>query len=146
MVRDYVESFYLPCARRETLARGTRLRTSTRALPRPSNGCSPHGLRSASPSSPSPSLRAAPSTPRSRRTSVPWNLSDVTVQLWVAPTRSEPYPIDTQFEGRRGPRRPLLACRFPHEAGIDAVLVARVLPCHPSLADPYVPGLITWSD
>jgi hypothetical protein len=49
------------------------------------------------------------------------------------------------FEGRRD-RVARYSVQVPHEAGIDAVLVARVLPCHPALADPYVPGLITWSD
>jgi len=70
---------------------------------------------------------------------------DVTVQLWVAPTLGEAYPLDTDYEGRRD-NISRYGVRVPHEAGNDAELVARVLPCHPLLADPYVPGLITWSD
>jgi hypothetical protein len=70
---------------------------------------------------------------------------DVTVQLWVAPTLGEPFPVSTSLEGRqRNVAR--YRAQVPHQAGLDATLVARVLPLHPALADPYVPGLITWSN
>lgn len=144
MVRDYVESFYLPCARRERwLAAhdGARARELSSALER---------LRAAWPAIrvTVESLAIAPGG--AVHAEIAANLCsleprDVTVQLWVAPTRGDPYPLATVFEGRRD-RVAHYSVQVPHEAGIDAVLVARVLPCHPALADPYVPGLITWSD
>ncbi|MGP8149318.1 MAG: alpha-glucan family phosphorylase [Acidimicrobiales bacterium] len=144
MVRDYVESFYLPCARRERwLAAhdGARARELSSALER--LGAAWPAIRVTV-----ESLAIAPGG--AVRAEITANLCsleprDVTVQLWVAPTRGEPYPLATVFEGRRD-RVAHYSVQVPHEAGIDAVLVARVLPCHPALADPYVPGLITWSD
>ena len=49
---------------------------------------------------------------------------DVTVQLWVAPTLGEPYPVATEFEERRD-RVARDRVQVPHEGGVDAVLVAR---------------------
>lgn len=70
--------------------------------------------------------------------------SEVTVQLWVAPSRGEAFPLAAQFEARRnGLAR--YNVQVPRETGADAELVARVLPFHPALAHPFVPNLITWS-
>ena len=71
--------------------------------------------------------------------------SDVTVQLWVAPNLGEARPLATRFEEWRGGVA-RYSVQVPQETGTDADLVARVLPCHPALADPCVPNLITWSD
>jgi starch phosphorylase len=144
MVRDYVESFYLPCARRErwfaaqSYARARQLCSALERLYSawPAIRVSVESVTVA----PGGTVQAAivadlgALEPR-----------DVIVQLWVAPTRGGPYPIATEFEGERD-HVARYRVQVPHEAGIDAVLVARVLPCDPALADPYVPGLITWSD
>jgi hypothetical protein len=72
--------------------------------------------------------------------------SDVTVQVWVAPLLGEAYPLDAELEGRDGAVTRYLA-RLTPEAGAEvAKLVARVLPSEAVLDNPYVPGLITWSD
>src|ERR1035441_7652174 len=71
--------------------------------------------------------------------------SDVTVQLWVAPSLRAAHPLAARFEERRdGVAR--YSAQVPQETGTDAELVARVLPCHPALAGMCVPDLITWSD
>ena len=71
--------------------------------------------------------------------------SDVTVQLWVVPSLGEAHPLVAGFDERRdGITR--YSVQVPRETGADADLVARVLPCHPALADVCVPNLITWSD
>ena len=144
MVRDYVESFYLPCARRErwfAAHGGVRVRELCSALER---------LRSAWPAIRVKVESATIASGGAVQAEIVAHLGsleprDVTVQLWVAPTLGEPYPIATHFEGHRD-HVARYGVQVPHEAGIDAVLLARVLPCHPALADPYVPGLITWSD
>ena len=76
--------------------------------------------------------------------------SDVTVQLWVAPVLGEPYPLDAELDGSDGGITRYLA-HLSAEAGAEtgaeaAELVARVLPSQRVLENPYVPGLITWSD
>jgi starch phosphorylase len=144
MVRDYVETFYLPGARRERWLEahaGARARELSSALERLHNAwpairvlvesatVGPGGTVQAEIVADLGSLE-----PR-----------DVSVQLWVAPTLGEPYPVPTSFEGRRE-HVALYRAQVPHEAGLDAFLAARVLPCHPGLDDPYVPGRITWSD
>ncbi|MGD0944863.1 MAG: alpha-glucan family phosphorylase [Acidimicrobiales bacterium] len=143
MVHDYVEYFYLPGAHRGqwlSAEGAARARQLCSALERLRDGW--------------PAIRVAveTATVAADGTQVeimaelgPLEPYDVTVQLWVAPTLGEAYPLDTDYEGRRD-NISRYGVRVPHEAGNDAELVARVLPCHPLLADPYVPGLITWSD
>jgi len=144
MVRDYVETLYLPGARRArwfAAQAGARARELSSALERLRGAwLAVRVLVESATVGPGGSVQAdivadlGSLEPR-----------DVTVQLWVAPTLGEPYPVSTSFEGRREHVARYRA-QVPHQAGLDAFLAARVLPCHPALADPYVPGLITWSD
>jgi hypothetical protein len=71
--------------------------------------------------------------------------SDVTVQLWVAPLLREPYPLDAEPVRSDGDITRYRA-HLSAEVGAEAKLVARVLPSHSVLENPYVPDLITWSD
>ncbi len=143
MVRDYVESFYLPSANRGRwlAAHGyARARELSAALER---------LLAAWPAI-RVTVLATVAPGGAVHAEIVADLGslkpqDVSVQLWVAPTRSDAYPIAAQLEGFRD-HIAHYGVQVPREAGIDAVLVARVLPCHPSLTNPYVPGLITWSD
>jgi starch phosphorylase len=103
MVRDYVESFYLPCVRRER-----RLAARDSALTRDLAS----SLERLSAEWPAirvtvPSVTVAPGgTVHAEIVADLGSLEpkDVTVQLWVAPIHHEPYPIATQFEGRRDRR------------------------------------------
>ena len=144
MVRDYVETFYLPGARRAhwfAAQSGARARELSSALER---------LRDAWPAINVVVESATVGPGGGMQADIAADLGsleprDVTVQLWVAPTLGEPFPVSTSLEGRqRNVAR--YRAQVPHQAGLDATLVARVLPLHPALADPYVPGLITWSN
>jgi starch phosphorylase len=144
MVRDYVETLYLPGAGRQrwfAAQVGARARELSSALER---------LRGAWPAIRVLVESATVGPGGTVQADILADLGsleprDITVQLWVAPTLGEPYPVSTSFEGRREHVARYRA-QVPHEAGLDAFLAARALPCHPALADPYVPGLITWSD
>jgi starch phosphorylase len=144
MVREYVETFYLPGARRArwfAAQSGARARELSSALER---------LREAWPAVRVAVESATVGPGGSVQANIMADLGsleprDVTVQLWVAPTLGEPYPVSTSFESRREHVARYLA-QVPHQAGLDAFLAARVLACHPALAEPYVPGLIAWSD
>ncbi len=144
MVRDYVETFYLPGAhrRRRLVAKGaSQARELSAGLDR---------LRRAWPAvrvalehvtvAPGGAIEAEITAGLG-----PLEPADVTVQLWVAPTLGEPYPWPTELRTRQGGVARYIA-RPPLEAGPDAELVARVLPSHRALESPYIPGLITWSD
>jgi starch phosphorylase len=144
MVHDYVESFYLPGAHRErwlAAHSGARARELSSALERLRNGWP--AIRVAV-----ESLAVAPGGAVQAEIVArlgPLEACDVTVELWVAPVLGEAYPMDTEFKALKDGAAHY-SVQVPQHAGTDAVLVARVLPCHPALADPYVPGLITWSD
>jgi starch phosphorylase len=145
MVRDYVETFYLPGAnRKRKLAAKTHAHTRElyatlerlqRAWPAIHVAVelvtvAPGGVVEAVVAAELGSLEP----------------SDVTVQVWVAPLLGEAYPLDAELEGRDGAVTRYLA-RLTAEAGAEvAKLVARVLPSKAVLDNPYVPGLITWSD
>ena len=144
MVHEYVDSFYMPGAHRARwllAERAARARELASALER---------LRAEW-----PTVRVAVKDVNvapggAMRAEIVANLgalepSDVTVQLWVAPSLGEAHPLATVFEGRtRGVAR--YGVQVPQEMGTDAELVARVLPYHPALANPYLPNLITWSN
>jgi starch phosphorylase len=145
MVRDYVETFYLPGAyRKRKLAAKTHAHTRElyATLERLQHAwpairvavelvtVAPGGVVEAVVAAELGSLEP----------------SDVTVQVWVAPLLGEAYPLDAELEGRDGAVTRYLA-RLTPEAGAEvAKLVARVLPSKAVLDNPYVPGLITWSD
>ena len=144
MVHDYVESFYLPGARRArwlAAEGGARARDLASALERLRDGW--------------PAIRVAVEDVTvapggAMRAEIVADLgllepSDVTVQLWVAPSLRAAHPLAARFEERRdGVAR--YSAQVPQETGTDAELVARVLPCHAALAGMCVPDLITWSD
>jgi starch phosphorylase len=144
MVHDYVESFYLPGARRArwlAAEGGARARDLASALQRLRDGW--------------PAIRVAVEDVTvapggAMRAEIVADLgllepSDVTVQLWVAPSLRAAHPLAARFEERRdGVAR--YSAQVPQETGTDAELVARVLPCHAALAGMCVPDLITWSD
>jgi hypothetical protein len=114
-------------------------------LRRLSSDYAPRGPPFVSPSRMSPSLQAG-----AMRAEIVADLgslkpSDVTVQLWVAPSLGEAHPLVADFEKRRGGIA-RYGVQVPQETGADTDLVARVLPRHPALADVCVPTLITWSD
>jgi starch phosphorylase len=147
MVREYVESCYLPGARRArwlTVGGGARARDLASELDR---------LRSAWPDV---QLHVAASTvgPNGEvRAEIAARLgyldpSEVTVQLWVAPNRTEAFAVNARFNDRRGDtfHYQALTTLDPGDQANPPTLVARAVPNHPLLADPYVPGLITWSD
>jgi starch phosphorylase len=144
MVRDYVESFYLPGSHRArsfAAQGGARARDLAAALERLRDGW--------------PAIRVAVEDVTvapggAMRAEIVVDLgvlepSDVTVQLWVAPNLGEAHPLATRFEERRG-HTARYSVQVPQETGTDAELVARVLPCHPALDGLCVPNLITWSD
>jgi starch phosphorylase len=144
MVHDYVESFYLPGARRARwLAAdgGVRARDLASTLER---------LRAAWPSIRVSVEDVTVAPGGAMQAEIVADLgslgpSDVTVQLWVVPSLGEAHPLVAGFDERRdGITR--YSVQVPRETGADADLVARVLPCHPALADVCVPNLITWSD
>ncbi len=144
MVRDYVESFYLPGSHRArwlAANRGARARALALALER---------LRGAWPAIRVSIEDVTVAPGGAMRAKIVVDLgslepSDVTVQLWVAPNLGEAHPLATRFEEWRGGVA-RYSVQVPQETGTDADLVARVLPCHPALTDPCVPNLITWSD
>jgi len=143
MVHEYVDSFYLPGAHRATwLAseKAERARELASALARfYENWPSVHVAVEDVIVAPGGAMRAEIAAELGDL-----EPSEVTVQLWVAPSRGEAFPLAAQFEARRnGLAR--YNVQVPRETGADAELVARVLPFHPALAHPFVPNLITWS-
>jgi len=132
--RDYVESFYLPCVRRERRPRRATAR-SRETSRRHSNGFPPSGL----PSGHRPVGHRCPRRHSARRDrGGPRSLNQRRHRaLWVAPIHHEPYPIAPIRRTTRPPR-PLQragSARSRYRRGPRA----RVLPCHPALADPFVP-------
>jgi starch phosphorylase len=144
MVHEYVDSFYLPGAHRATslaAENAARARDLAAALER-MRGEWPSVLVTVDDVFVSPGGAMRAEIVASLGDLEP---SEVTVQLWAAPTLGEAHPLATKFEGRRDGLAHYSA-HVPPEVGPDADLVARVLPYHPALAHPFVPDLITWSN
>ncbi len=72
--------------------------------------------------------------------------ADVRVQLWVAPADGPPLAVNAVLDDvKEGRGRYVASVQLAPDAPPPA-LAARALPRHPFLSDPYVPGLIRWSD
>ena len=72
--------------------------------------------------------------------------ADVRVQLWVAPAEGPPLAVNAVLDDvGEGRGRYVASVQLAPDAPLPA-LAARALPRHPFLSDPYVPGLIRWSD
>lgn len=144
MVRDYVETFYLPGAHRgrklaaKAHSRTRELCTSLERLQRawPAVRVALE-LLTVEPGGAVEAVIAAELGALEP--------SDVAVQLWVAPLLGGAYPLETELVGRIGFTTRYRA-RLTDEDGTGAELAARVIPSPDVLDDTYVPGLITWSD
>jgi starch phosphorylase len=147
MVREYVESCYLPGARRAkwlTVGGGARARDLASGIDR---------LRAAWPEV---QVRVAASTVAPNgavHAEIVAQLgsldpSAVVVQLWVAPGDSAAFAVDARFVScSAGIARYEAHAVMDHDVSEHPpTLVARLLPNHPLLTDHMVPGLITWSD
>lgn len=144
MVQQYVESFYLPGVERARwleVGGGVRARDLRGGLDRLREGW-PAIEISAPTVAPSPSgdLQAEILVELGSLTP-----ADVTVQLWVATEKGEEVPEPARFVSSLGGVARYLA-PVRSVAGVPVAVVGRVLPNHPLLDDPRVPGLIAWSE
>ncbi len=144
MVREYVESFYLPGVERARwldVGGGARARDLAAGLDR--LGRAWPEIRVHPPTvtvQPSGELRAEILVQLGELSP-----ADVTTQLWTATSKGEEYAEPARFVRMREG----VACYqvvVRPDFGGTVSFVGRVLPQHPLLRDPRVPGLIAWSD
>jgi starch phosphorylase len=144
MVQQYVDDMYLPSAARAARLRdnsATRGRRLAAALSRVQRAWDEVGIEVAEPSPTEHEvvfeITASLGVLRP---------ADVTVDLWVMPNSSSPYPVAARvIDDRRGDGQFSYRATLRGEATTSATFAARVLPRIEDAPGRFLPGLIAWS-